>query len=84
MYSKYTCLDCYCHFSNPEQYIEKHGLDSPPYEVINGCPRCGGAYEETLRCDCCGDTIRGEYVNIDNGNLYCDRCFTIKCFGAGR
>lgn len=42
----YKCLDCDCIFENPKKFIERHGLDTPPYEEFFGCPVCGGSFEE--------------------------------------
>lgn len=73
----YVCLDCGHTFSDPEHYIDTHGLDSPPYESWNGCPYCGGAYRETYLCDCCGNWIDTDtYVEIGD-ERYCENCFTI-------
>lgn len=72
----YVCLDCGCVFEEPESYCEKHGLDYGPYEEWDGCPSCGGSYTETYRCDCCGEWITNDYVQIDD-ERFCDNCFTI-------
>lgn len=77
----YICLDCGCLFSEPKHYVETHGLDDPPYEEWNGCPRCGGAYAETYKCDGCNDWLCGTYAETKNGNKYCKRCFIIKEIG---
>ena len=50
------CLDCEALFDDPNQYVEKHGLDSPPYETVYGCPCCGGGYVKPV----CATTV----VNI--------------------
>lgn len=74
----YVCLDCGCLFDDPEAYTESHGLDSLPYETYSGCPKCAGAYVETVECDCCGEWITGEYVELDNGTVACYNCYIIK------
>lgn len=33
-------------FERPERYVERHNLDTPPYEEFYGCPVCAGAFEE--------------------------------------
>ena len=45
-FKNYVCLECGKQFSFPKHYIEKHGLDTPPYEEWYGCPYCAGAYRE--------------------------------------
>jgi hypothetical protein len=79
MYGEYTCLDCGETFDEPKKWIERHGLDSPPYEKFSGCPFCGGSYTQTILCDGCGCPIIGDYVQIQvTGNRYCDECFMLK------
>ena len=75
----YICLDCGNIFENTRKYVETHGLDSPPYEELYGCPLCGGSYAETYKCDVCGKWIDGEFVEIlPNHEVYCDKCFDLK------
>lgn len=42
------CLECdeIFHEDELKKYVEKHGLDSPPYEEYWACPYCAGAFEE--------------------------------------
>ena len=53
----YRCCDCGNLFEEGEQAVweETHGLDSPPYEKLSGCPVCRGDYEEVHQCRDCGD-----------------------------
>ncbi len=37
---RFICRNCNKRFSVAKIYEEKHGLDSPPYERIQICPRC--------------------------------------------
>lgn len=79
---EYTCLECGESFDDPQKYTERHGLETPPYETFTGCPRCGGAYANTIICDGCGKPIIGEYVKIlPNGECYCESCYLVKMFG---
>lgn len=71
----YICLDCGKVFSEPKHWVETHGLSHGPYEEFNGCPTCGGAYAKALKCSCCGEWIRGEYVKTTEGERYCDGCY---------
>jgi hypothetical protein len=71
----YVCLDCLKHFKEPRLYIEKHGLDTPPYEQRYGCPHCGGAYADAFVCDSCDEWILGDYIKTTDGNRYCESCW---------
>ena len=53
----YRCVNCGNLFEEGEQAVwyETHGLDSPPYEELRGCPVCNGDYEEVHQCKECGD-----------------------------
>lgn len=42
----FKCVDCERKFEHPDVRVEKHGLDSPPYEEWNCCPYCGGDVED--------------------------------------
>lgn len=77
----FICLDCGCVFDEPKHWIETHGLDSLPYEEWDGCPSCGGAYAETYKCDGCNDWLCGTYVEVENGNKYCENCYEIREVG---
>lgn len=74
----FICLDCGIVFEEPKAYIERHGLDSPPYEVINGCPVCGGSYVETMCCNECGSWITDEYIELKDSSVICDKCYKVK------
>ena len=69
-----VCVECGHVFSQPKRYMETHGLDTPPYELFNICPNCGGAFVRAKRCDCCGEVITGEYIKVNDGRCYCDDC----------
>lgn len=74
----FVCLECGGIFDEPKDYVEKHGLDTPPYEEFSGSPCCAGAYTEAHRCDCCDEWITGRYVKLENGDRFCENCFSIK------
>ena len=83
MLNKYICLDCLTIFDEPKRYIERHGLDTPPYEEFSGCPVCGGSYVPAIYCDSCGEAITGDYARVEaEGKCYCDACFLLKSLGA--
>lgn len=82
MTHEFTCLECGALFDDPQKYIERHGFNTPPYEVISVCPICGGTYTNTIFCDACGEPITGEYVKIGpTGDCYCDSCFMLRSLG---
>ena len=70
----WVCVECGELFEEPEHYVEKHNLDSPPYEEWDGCPECAGTFVEAFRCDCCDEFITGDYFEIENGKKYCQEC----------
>lgn len=74
----YLCIECGALFDEPRRTIETHGLDSPPYEVWNVCPECGGAYVKTMQCDLCGEWITGDYVELDDNSTVCECCYVVK------
>lgn len=75
-------MDCGATFDEPKRWVERHGLDIPPYEEFSGCPACDGAYANTIICDGCGEAITGDYARIESsGECYCDSCFMIKSLG---
>lgn len=79
--SKFICIDCECLFTNPKHYVESHGLDTPPYEEYDGCPRCGGAYTEAYQCDECERWITGEYIKTTSGQRICENCYNVMEIG---
>lgn len=74
----FVCVECGYVFQYPERFVEKHGLDTPPYEQFTGCPKCGGAYVKSKPCDCCGEVITNDYVKTEDGCYYCDDCYTLR------
>ena len=74
----FVCLECGKIFDEPKNYVEKHGLDTPPYEEFSGSPCCAGAYTEAHRCDCCGEWITDRYVKLKSEERFCEDCFSIK------
>ena len=77
----YTCLNCGRIFEEPKCYVERHGLNSPPYETFLVCPYCGGDFAEARKCDCCDDWIVGTYVKTDNDERFCDGCYRMMTLG---
>ena len=39
----FRCHSCGKVFTEPNVYIEKHGLDTPPYEQVPICPHCSSS-----------------------------------------
>ena len=53
----YICYDCSGEFETPENLVEKHLLDAPPYEVSYVCPFCNSSnfkVKSHSHCCCCG------------------------------
>lgn len=73
----FICLDCGEIFEEPKIFTETHGLDSPPYEKLYGCPECGGNFTEAFECDVCGEYIDDEYIITDKGDRICNNCYTV-------
>lgn len=79
MTPEYICLECGSVFSEPHKFVERHGLDTPPFEEYYGCPECGGNYAPVMYCDHCGEVITGDYVRIQGeATCYCDKCYMVK------
>lgn len=76
MEQMYICLECGKLFEFPQNIVERHGLDFPPYERKEGCPFCGGAFCVTFRCAMCHSWITGSYVQIKGGDKICSDCYT--------
>jgi hypothetical protein len=76
----FVCLECGCTFEDPKHCVNKHGLDTPPYEEYSVCPECGGDYTEAFRCDCCDEWITDTYIKIGS-ERYCDDCYHIMKLG---
>ena len=76
----YFCLNCNEHFERADSYMERHGLDNPPYENILCCPYCNDTdIVETIPCDICGEPISENYIYIKSeGRNVCDNCYQEK------
>lgn len=70
----YKCLDCGHVFDDGEQEVweESRGefWGAPCSEVVDGCPRCHGDYEEAKKCSICG----GVFVDDDLFGGVCEEC----------
>ena len=70
------CRDCELVFDKPMISVEKHGLDSPPYETFEVCPHCRSTdIHEAHQCDACGEWIRDDYIETENGMRFCNDCY---------
>ena len=77
----FICYDCEMIFDEPKIWVEKHGLETPPYERHAGCPSCGGAFTTTYKCDDCGEWITGSYIKLESGERICENCYTVMDLG---
>lgn len=68
----YRCENCGHLFEEGEQAVweERHGLDTPPYEKLDGCPICKGGYEEAHRCKKCDEW----YTKDELYEGWCEKC----------
>lgn len=71
----YVCIECGNLFENPIEWVETHGLDTPPYEHWSGSPCCRSNYTEAFRCNECDDWITGDYIRVGD-KRYCDSCYS--------
>lgn len=71
------CFGCGSLFEQARRVIERHGLDSPPYEELLCCPRCGDTdIWQAHRCDLCGEWITEGYILTLNRDRICEECYT--------
>jgi hypothetical protein len=67
---RYECHNCGRRFEEPDFVVERHGLDTPPYEKVAVCPYCHGYFDEMYQCKICGEwNTDGE---LTSG--VCDEC----------
>lgn len=70
------CTECGRTFERPQEAVEKHGLDTPPYEKISMCPYCGGvSLRNAYPCSICGGWITGSHIITLDGQRICDGCY---------
>ena len=76
----FVCVECREPFETAKRVIERHGLDTPPYEEYEGCPHCGGwAFVEAVLCSSCGQIITEDYFMV-NEEAFCEECCTRQTF----
>lgn len=70
----YKCLDCGHIFEKGEEsvWIESRGecFGFQSYEKMQGCPLCGGDFQETKPCKICGS----EHLEDELNENICDDC----------
>lgn len=65
------CKDCHTPFDESESatHIEKHGLDTPPFERWDACPICGSInLTEAATCKVCQKVVDPENCDIFTTN----------------
>lgn len=80
------CLNCNRIFednetANHKEYGEFWG--APYSEIISACPYCDSEdiiEYEPPKCDCCGKYCTSDYVEIRDGQYFCNDCYQIKDF----
>ena len=71
------CGECGSLFERARTIVERHGLNTPPYEELLVCPCCGEtSIFPACRCDLCGEWITGEYIKTLDGDRICGECYT--------
>ncbi len=73
----FICCDCQCEFESPKKIIEKHSLDTGPYEAIYVCPFCNSndfKIKSHTHCRCCGAKLS------NTGSEFCSN----ECKNRGR
>lgn len=73
----YICLECHEIFEYPLKIIEKHNLETPPYETQYVSPCCYDDYIEVPECCECGEYITSEYIETSEGLIICENCYTV-------
>ncbi len=62
----YICTDCGYEFSTPKKHVDRHGLNSPPYEEFYVCPACNSENfhkQNTSFCRFCGTRLKNGAVD---------------------
>lgn len=49
------CLECFCLFEEQDAKFEEERIDGVVYRTYGHCPKCGGDFEEAVRCSICGE-----------------------------
>lgn len=67
----YKCLDCNCRFGNPAKRQSVGEFWGMPFsEIDEGCPECGGQFDEIDFCNICGK----EFYKFELLHGVCDDC----------
>lgn len=65
----YICGDCGKLFEEPKGWSQNHG-EPHLTERWSGCPKCGGGFDEAIRCSRCGKYFDAE----ETSHGYCEDC----------
>lgn len=73
----YICNSCGLIFESPKTIREYHNeLDDNPYEEYEACPYCGCSdFDQSYRCDLCGEYTGWHYVKLKDGTVACSDCY---------
>jgi len=69
----YYCKNCNLAFDHPVHYSEDRtpgGAFGEMIQHFDGCPSCGGGYEEAIECPRCED----EYIPVSSQYPFCEKC----------
>lgn len=75
---EFVCQSCGGTFDTPKIAFEPHPeLEDKMPECCYVCPFCGeNEIEEARFCGLCGEPVIGDYVELNDGRLVCNGCFT--------
>lgn len=75
------CEDC-GHIFNEEdavKYLDRHGFNDSLGEEFRLCPKCKSTEISIAQyCYGCDEYFIGDYVEVANGDTYCENCFMLK------
>lgn len=78
------CLNCKSVFDEDEtsKYEQRSEFwGAPCSETFCSCPYCGSEdiiEDEPPKCDCCGKYCTSDFVEIRDGQHFCNDCYQIK------
>ena len=72
----YKCKNCGLIFEDNmvREYHDTHGLGYGSADNFEGCPDCGGSFDEAHQCEICGHYYIADEMNGKDENRVCDEC----------
>ena len=76
------CLNCMSTFEEPSKYEQRSEFwGAPCSETFYSCPYCDSddiIEDEPPKCDCCRKYCISDFVEIRDGQYFCNDCYQIK------